>query len=61
MIDETEKRILDRIDANREQIIAFAEDIAKAQTAGMDDHIPKPIDFSRLLGVLQRYAGREQN
>lgn len=40
---------------------AFAEDIAKAQTAGMDDHIPKPIDFSRLLGVLQRYAGREQN
>ncbi len=35
MIDETEKRILDRIDANREQIIAFAEDIAAHPEPGL--------------------------
>lgn len=31
---------------------AFAEDIAKALTAGMNDHVPKPVDYDRLLGVL---------
>lgn len=33
---------------------AFAEDIAKALTAGMNDHVPKPIDYERLLAVLQK-------
>ena len=37
MIDETEKRILDRIDANREQIIAFAEDIAAHPEPGFEE------------------------
>lgn len=33
---------------------AFAEDIAKALTAGMNDHVPKPIDYNRLLAVFQK-------
>lgn len=33
---------------------AFAEDIAKALTAGMNDHVPKPIDYERLLAVLEK-------
>ncbi len=32
----------------------FAEDIAKAKTAGMDGHIPKPIDISVLMQTLKR-------
>lgn len=35
MIDETEKCILERIDAHREQIIAFAEDIAAHPGKGL--------------------------
>lgn len=37
---------------------AFAEDIAKALTAGMNDHVPKPIDYDRLLTVLQKTLGQ---
>lgn len=33
---------------------AFAEDIAKALTAGMNDHVPKPVDYGRLLSVLRK-------
>lgn len=33
---------------------AFAEDVAKALAAGMDDHISKPIDYQRLLTTLER-------
>lgn len=34
---------------------AFAEDIAKALAAGMNDHVAKPIDYKRLLEVLIRF------
>lgn len=33
---------------------AFAEDVAKALAAGMNDHISKPIDFERLKDVLRK-------
>lgn len=36
---------------------AFAEDIAKALTAGMNDHVPKPIDYDKLLLVLCKNLG----
>ena len=33
---------------------AFAEDIAKALAAGMNDHVAKPIDYERLFDVLEK-------
>ena len=33
---------------------AFAEDISKVMSAGMNDHVTKPIDFDRLLAALQK-------
>ena len=35
---------------------AFAEDMAKALLAGMNDHASKPIDFPRLLALMARYV-----
>ena len=37
MIDEAGKRILERIDAHRAQIIAFAEDIAAHPEPGFEE------------------------
>lgn len=34
---------------------AFVSDISKAQSAGMNDHIAKPIDISRLIKVLHKW------
>lgn len=34
---------------------AYAEDIAAARNAGMQAHLAKPIDFARLVRVLQRW------
>ena len=36
---------------------AFPEDIAACRAAGMDEHVAKPIDRSKLLVVLDRLAG----
>ena len=33
---------------------AFAEDMAKALAAGMNDHVSKPIDYRRLIRVLEK-------
>lgn len=33
---------------------AFAEDIAKALSAGMNDHVSKPIDYVRLVDVIRK-------
>lgn len=37
---------------------AFASDIGKAQSSGMNDHISKPIDVERLTASLQKWIGR---
>ncbi|WP_242844300.1 response regulator [Candidatus Soleaferrea massiliensis] len=36
---------------------AFASDVAKARSAGMNDHIAKPIELNHLLEALQRWLG----
>jgi CheY-like chemotaxis protein/HPt (histidine-containing phosphotransfer) domain-containing protein len=36
---------------------ATVEDQARAREAGMDDHITKPVDASRLLSAIARHAG----
>lgn len=37
---------------------AFAEDIAKALAAGMNDHVSKPIDYARLVDVIRKCTGQ---
>ena len=34
---------------------AFAENVAQALAAGMNDHVSKPIDMPKLFGILNRY------
>ncbi len=34
----------------------FAEDAAKAKAAGMDEHLPKPLDLHRLYAVLRKFV-----
>jgi signal transduction histidine kinase/CheY-like chemotaxis protein len=34
---------------------AYREDVDKAFAAGMDEHVPKPIDIKHLMKVLERY------
>lgn len=36
---------------------AFSEDISKSKNAGMNDHIPKPINLKKLLGIMEYYLG----
>ena len=53
-------RTCDRIDAATIPIIAmtadaFAENVAEAYAAGMNDHIAKPIDVSILFETLKKY------
>lgn len=53
-------RALERDDARTIPILAltanaFATDLAKAHSAGMNDHIAKPIDINRLLEAVQRW------
>ena len=53
-------RSLERSDANTIPIIAltanaFAEDVAKALTSGMNYHIAKPIDFNQLFHALKQF------
>ncbi len=38
---------------------AFAEDVAAAKEAGMDDHVAKPIDIPKLMGTLKEVLGRQ--
>lgn len=38
---------------------AFISDIGKAQSAGMNDHIAKPIDMEQLISVLQKWIGKD--
>lgn len=51
---------MNRPDAKSVPIIAvtanaFAEDIVATTAAGMDAHVAKPIDFSLLLNMLEKF------
>ncbi|MCM1529974.1 MAG: response regulator [Alistipes sp.] len=35
---------------------AFAEDVAAAKNAGMNEHIAKPLDFAQLMNTLRKYT-----
>ena len=53
-------RRLEREDARTIPILAltanaFASDVGKAHSAGMNDHIAKPIDVEQLIGTIQRW------
>lgn len=53
-------RALSREDARRIPIIAltanaFASDLGKAHSAGMNDHVAKPIDMNHLVEILQKW------
>lgn len=56
-------RELDRADAKTIPIIAmtanaFVEDMRKTKEAGMNEHLTKPVDAQKLLGVMLRYRKR---
>lgn len=55
-------RSLKRPDARRVPIIAmtanaFVEDVEAAKSAGMNEHLSKPLDFEKLAAVLNKYLG----
>lgn len=55
-------RALDRADASAIPIVAmtanaFAEDVREAKEAGMNEHLAKPLDFEKLIEMLERYLG----
>ena len=57
-------RALKRADAQTVPILAltanaFATDLGKARSAGMNDHIAKPIDMEQLLDTLQKWMGEK--
>ena len=57
-------RSLDREDAGRIPIIAmtanaFAEDEKAALDAGMDAHVPKPLDMELLKNVISQFSRRK--
>lgn len=56
-------RKLPREDARTIPIIAltanaFTTDAVKARSAGMNDHLAKPVEIERLLEVLQKWIGQ---
>ena len=58
-------RKLPRTDASSIPILAlsantFADDIIASRESGMDDHLPKPLEVSRLLASLRQWLGTEQ-
>ena len=53
-------RALNRPDAQSVPIIAmtanaFAEDVQRAKSAGMNEHLAKPIDIDKLKRILKQY------
>ena len=60
----SEIRAMNRKDAQEIPIIAltadaFAADVAKARSVGMNDHVAKPLEINRLLEVLQKWIWKE--
>ncbi len=59
-------RSLDRPDGKSVPVVAvtanaFAEDIARSKAAGMNSHLPKPIDFSQLSRLLAELISERQD
>ena len=57
-------RALDRPDARTVPIIAmsansFGDDIKESLRAGMNAHVPKPIDERTLIGTVRRLTGQD--
>ena len=57
-------RALPALEAGRIPIIAmtanvFREDIERCLTAGMNDHVGKPLDFVAVMEMLHKYLGKE--
>ncbi len=57
-------RALDHADAKKIPIVAmtanaFAEDVRAAENAGMNEHIPKPLDMGKLFETLGRWIVRK--
>ncbi len=55
-------RGLQRKDAKAVPIVAmtanvFAEDVEQSKAAGMNDHLPKPLDLGQIARVLEQYIG----
>lgn len=55
-------RGLQRGDAKTVPIVAmtanvFAEDVEQSKAAGMNDHLPKPLDLGQIARVLEQYIG----
>lgn len=40
---------------------AFADDVYRAKQAGMNEHVTKPLDLSRLLDIMHRWMDEEYN
>ncbi len=63
-LDATRRlRALDRPDAGEVPIVAmtanaFVEDVNQSLEAGMDAHVPKPLDMDVLFACLERFLGR---
>ena len=59
-------RALDRTDAASIPILAmtanaFAEDVEESRSAGMNEHISKPLDIGKVKMTIARYIGRKRS
>ena len=59
-------RSLNRLDAKTIPIVAmtanaFAEDVEESRKAGMNEHIPKPLDIGKVKMTIARYIGRKRS
>ena len=58
-------RAMERSDAAEIPIFAmpanaFAEDIALSREAGVNEHVPKPLDFEQLAVLIHRYCAKKE-
>ena len=59
-------RSLNRLDAKTIPIVAmtanaFAEDVEESRSAGMNEHISKPLDIGKVKMTIARYIGRKRS
>ena len=58
-------RSLNRLDAKTIPIIAmtasaFVDDVEKSRSAGMNEHISKPLDIGKVKATIARYIGHKK-